>query len=69
MRYGEWLSSGIHVIATNKRAGAGDADSYAAIQRAQKEHYTHFFAEASVATGATGATVGARPSSGVFRAC
>jgi aspartokinase/homoserine dehydrogenase 1 len=39
------------VIATNKRAGAGSADSYEGIMRAQKENYTHFFAEASVCAG------------------
>ena len=40
-----WLSLGIHVIAANKRLGAGPLADYTALQDAQRKYRTHFLAE------------------------
>ena len=40
-----WLSLGIHVIAANKRLGAGPLADYQAVQEAQRKYCTHFLAE------------------------
>ena len=40
-----WLSLGIHVIAANKRLGAGPLADYQAVQEAQRKYRTHFLAE------------------------
>lgn len=50
-RYPEWLAAGIHIITPNKRAGAGDAQRYAAIRQAQETSGARFRYEATVGAG------------------
>ena len=40
-----WLSLGIHVVAANKRLGAGPLPDYQAVKTAQRKYCTHFLAE------------------------
>lgn len=49
--YAHWLSSGLHVITPNKRAGSGSLPRWQAIQTAARHHGTRFRYEATVGAG------------------
>ncbi|MFP3880721.1 MAG: bifunctional aspartate kinase/homoserine dehydrogenase I [Actinomycetota bacterium] len=48
MRYGDWLSRGIHVITPNKKANTGELEYYRELQRASHRADAHYFYETTV---------------------
>jgi aspartokinase/homoserine dehydrogenase 1 len=48
MRYGDWLSQGIHVITPNKKANSGAIEYYRALQQAARRADAHYFYETTV---------------------
>jgi aspartokinase/homoserine dehydrogenase 1 len=50
-QYPSWIERGIHVITPNKRAGSGPIERFERIRRLGRQHYTHFFCEATVGAG------------------
>ncbi|HEX6300991.1 MAG TPA: bifunctional aspartate kinase/homoserine dehydrogenase I [Acidimicrobiia bacterium] len=48
MRYGDWLSHGIHVITPNKKANSGAIEYYRALQEAGRRADAHYFYETTV---------------------
>lgn len=48
MRYGDWLSKGIHVITPNKKANSGDIEYYRTLQQAARRADAHYFYETTV---------------------
>lgn len=48
LRYGDWLSKGIHVITPNKKANSGDIDYYRDLQQSARRADAHYFYETTV---------------------
>jgi aspartokinase/homoserine dehydrogenase 1 len=48
MRYGDWLSQGIHVITPNKKANSGNIEYYRALQGVARRADAHYFYETTV---------------------
>ena len=48
MRYGDWLSKGIHVITPNKKANSGDLEYYRDLQQSARRADAHYFYETTV---------------------
>lgn len=48
LRYGDWLSQGIHVITPNKKANTGDIEYYRSLQEAGRRADAHYFYETTV---------------------
>ena len=51
LRYGEWLSRGIHVVTPNKKANSGRLDYYKSLRDLGRKLSTHYFYEATVGAG------------------
>jgi aspartokinase/homoserine dehydrogenase 1 len=48
LRYGDWLSRGIHVITPNKKANSGSIDYYHEVQETGRRADAHYFYETTV---------------------
>lgn len=48
LRYGDWLSRGIHVVTPNKKANTGSIDYYHELQRTGRRADAHYFYETTV---------------------
>ena len=48
MRYGNWLSEGIHVITPNKKANSGAIEYYQTLRQAARRADAHYFYETTV---------------------
>jgi aspartokinase/homoserine dehydrogenase 1 len=48
MRYGDWLSQGVHVITPNKKANSGAIEYYRALRQAARRADAHYFYETTV---------------------
>ena len=50
-KYADWLSSGIHVVTPNKKAGSGDLSYYRKVDSVRRQALTHFLYETTVGAG------------------
>ena len=51
LRYGNWLSEGIHVVTPNKKANSGAIEYYQALRQTARRADAHYFYETTVGAG------------------